>query len=82
MEILFGNFVWKFRLEIFVWKFRLEGRQTDGRTDGRTDGPTDQRTERLVEAPSRSLKTIGAGDAFVRIQNLFHHKVITDDIVS
>ena len=61
MEIPFGNFVWKFRLEIsfvnfvwnscleilfgnFVWEFRLEnlfGGQTD----------------RLLEAPSRSLKS-------------------------
>ena len=60
LEIPFGNFVRKFRLEIsfgkfrlesFVWKFRLEiwfGRQTDGQTD--------RPTERLVEAPSRSLK--------------------------
>ena len=55
MEILFGNFVWKFCLEIYleisfgnsVCKFRMEilfGR------------PTDRRTERLLEAPSRSLK--------------------------
>ena len=47
LEILFGNFVWKFRMEIsfgnFVWK-----------TYRRTDRPT----ERLVEAPSRSLKSI------------------------
>ena len=39
------NFVWKIRLEIsfgnFVWK---------------TDRPTNQPTERLLEAPSRSLK--------------------------
>ena len=53
LEILFGNLVWKFRLEIsygnFVWKFRLKDRQTD------------RPTERLVEAPSRSLKKDAAG---------------------
>ena len=45
----FGGFIWKICLEIlfgnFVWKICLE------------DRPTDRQTERLLEAPSRSLKS-------------------------
>ena len=33
-------------------------RQTDGQTDRQTDGQTDRQTQRLVEAPSRSLKNM------------------------
>ena len=50
-KFLFGNFVWKICLEIwlgnFVWKICLEDRPTDR--------PTDRQTERLLEAPSQSL---------------------------
>ena len=58
LKATFGGFVWKFRLEIlfgdFVWKFRLE--ISFGNFVWKTDRQTDRPTERLVEAPSRSLK--------------------------
>ena len=56
LEISFGNSVWKFRLEIlfgnFVWKVSF------GNFVWKTDRPTNQPTERLLEAPSRSLKMV------------------------
>ena len=73
LEILFGNFVWEFHLEnlfgrqlknlfenlfgFFVWKFCLE--TLFGNFVWKIcleDRPTDRQTERLLEAPSRSLK--------------------------
>ena len=54
MEIPVGNFVWKVSFGNFVWKVLF------GNFVWKTDRRTDQPTERLVEAPSRSLK-IGIG---------------------
>ena len=60
LKISFGNFVWKFRLEIsfgnFVWRFCLEISFGKFRLEISFGRPTDQPTERLLEAPSRSLK--------------------------